>query len=383
MADRPTDRPTGRNTDPGQALIDLRRILAGEKAPTQEPALNKTTLEDQEKIQATLMSAASRFNGLMLRVLDRAGAQATDVVAATSAFTEIVNQLETTFQEVAEIVRMDRIAHAQAMEEMKAQVATAKHRGALLSEQLTALADRVNVDALTNAWNVAALKEMGPNAFKAAQEKKTPLSVVCIDLDKFKAINDTYGHNAGNHVLQEFTAITVKKLLRPSDLFFRTGGDEFVVVLNETDLEGAVKVAERIRVTFEEFAKQKTITYQDNPLEFYTTLGVAELDSYTDHEFNDLLRRADEAETEAKKTRNIVYRTINGDTGEKPHHDPVKSDKERVKVPKRGARKKKEPATETETNPLAAEKGPAKKGATKRQGKTEPDEKVPPTGKLH
>ncbi|ALP54439.1 hypothetical protein Tel_15505 [Candidatus Tenderia electrophaga] len=77
-----------------------------------------------------------------------------------------------------------------------------------------------------------------------------PLSLIAIDLDHFKAINDQYNHQVGDAVLKEFVHL-VQKLLRPSDLLSRTGGEEFAVLLPDTDLEEAGQIAERLRQRLE------------------------------------------------------------------------------------------------------------------------------------
>jgi diguanylate cyclase (GGDEF)-like protein len=78
----------------------------------------------------------------------------------------------------------------------------------------------------------------------------TPLSAVVIDLDHFKALNDRHGHQAGDEVLTAFGA-TLRRGVRASDFAGRWGGEEFVVLLYDTDLEGAMHVAETLRASFD------------------------------------------------------------------------------------------------------------------------------------
>ncbi|MGW0431483.1 diguanylate cyclase [Micromonospora sp. NPDC003197] len=100
-------------------------------------------------------------------------------------------------------------------------------------------------DPLTGLWNYRYLKESIRREVERASRFGRMLSVLALDLDRFKEVNDTYGHPAGDAVLAEF-ARRVRGALREVDLAFRQGGEEFVVLLPETDARGAATVAERL-----------------------------------------------------------------------------------------------------------------------------------------
>ncbi len=100
-------------------------------------------------------------------------------------------------------------------------------------------------DPLTGLWNYRYLKESLRREVKRAGRFQRKLAVLAMDLDRFKEVNDTYGHAVGDAVLFEF-ARRVKKETREVDLAFRHGGDEFVVLLPETDVRGSARVAERL-----------------------------------------------------------------------------------------------------------------------------------------
>ncbi|MEV4759026.1 diguanylate cyclase [Micromonospora sp. NPDC049559] len=100
-------------------------------------------------------------------------------------------------------------------------------------------------DPLTGLWNYRYLKESIRREVERASRFGRMLSVLALDLDRFKDVNDTYGHAAGDAVLAEF-ARRVRGALREVDLAFRQGGEEFVVLLPETDARGAATVAERL-----------------------------------------------------------------------------------------------------------------------------------------
>ncbi|MDX1397449.1 MAG: GGDEF domain-containing protein [Oceanospirillum sp.] len=137
-----------------------------------------------------------------------------------------------------------------------------------------------------------------------SKTEKPAVSVMMLDLDRFKRINDTHGHLTGDRVLQAFSQI-MKDELRNSDILTRYGGEEFAAILPGTSVENALKAAERIRMRCE----QSWVTSKDNePVRFTVSIGVGELAQ--DEEFNDALHRVDNSLYEAKKTgRNKVVQS--------------------------------------------------------------------------
>jgi len=101
-------------------------------------------------------------------------------------------------------------------------------------------------DALTGVLNRGAFFSQAAAAYKSCQRQQTPLSVLLLDLDHFKKINDQFGHHVGDRVLVEFCR-AVRRVLRPSDVLGRYGGEEFAVLLPATSGAIALSVAERIR----------------------------------------------------------------------------------------------------------------------------------------
>lgn len=104
-------------------------------------------------------------------------------------------------------------------------------------------------DSLTGVANRGALLESGERLLKRCLQEGMSFSLIMFDLDHFKRVNDTYGHAAGDAVLREFAA-TCLAILRPTDLFGRYGGEEFVVVLPRATIEAAYVIADRIRNAF-------------------------------------------------------------------------------------------------------------------------------------
>jgi diguanylate cyclase (GGDEF)-like protein len=124
---------------------------------------------------------------------------------------------------------------------------TARVRAALRTKTVRdTLATEASVDALTGLLNRSQLHARAAELVAVAQRHGRSLSCLLADLDHFKRINDTYGHAAGDTVLQQ-AALRVKTEVRISDVAVRYGGEEFLLLLPETDLEGAVTMGERLR----------------------------------------------------------------------------------------------------------------------------------------
>ena len=124
---------------------------------------------------------------------------------------------------------------------------------------------------------------------------KSPLSVLMIDIDDFKKVNDTYGHTVGDKVLKTIAQI-LKTKLRATDVVGRYGGEEFLVVLPETDLQAALTVAEKLRT---EVAK-KTFKYKDQVFKVTISLGAAQLKE--GETIEELINRADQALYTSKRS---------------------------------------------------------------------------------
>lgn len=152
-------------------------------------------------------------------------------------------------------------------------------------------------DSLTGALNRRALIEACEQEFERAQRKPREMSLLAMDLDHFKTINDTYGHQVGDRVLIDFVTRTKAHLRRPDHLG-RFGGEEFVALLPETSLDEAVIVAERIRAEIEHSTA--------NLPACTVSIGVA-ANPPGDRAFDALLARADAALYQAKaEGRNSV-----------------------------------------------------------------------------
>jgi len=165
-------------------------------------------------------------------------------------------------------------------------------RNAILYQQALNAAHK---DPLTGINNRATLEENLNREVKLAQRYERKLSLIILDIDNFKAINDNYGHQAGDKVIKATTDL-MQTCVRGTDMVFRYGGEEFVILLSNTDLAGADLLANRIRQSIAD----TVIEIGSNQLNVSASLGVAELRS---NEMNaTFFTRADKALYQAKNS---------------------------------------------------------------------------------
>jgi len=165
-------------------------------------------------------------------------------------------------------------------------------------------AKEASIDPLTGALNRRKFSEIANIIIGQSQRYNHPLSIMMLDIDFFKKVNDTYGHANGDTVLQEFVQ-TCQKCIRETDILARFGGEEFLILMPETDARKAMELAERIRKNISEL----TISTDGGNISLTVSIGVAnwkkELSS------SELENLADKALYEAKSTgRNRVVELI-------------------------------------------------------------------------
>ncbi|MEY4590009.1 MAG: hypothetical protein RL497_2085 [Pseudomonadota bacterium] len=129
-------------------------------------------------------------------------------------------------------------------------------------------------DGLTGLLNRKTWEETLHHEFKRFTRYGHTCSLLMFDIDHFKRVNDTYGHPAGDEVIRQ-TAAVVRRCIRDIDVAGRYGGEEFAVLLSDTDAQGALVVAERLRTQIE----ANTVYYEDQVIHFTISLGVAEVNS--------------------------------------------------------------------------------------------------------
>lgn len=170
------------------------------------------------------------------------------------------------------------------------------------------LEELARTDPLTGLQNRRAVEEWATRQLNGAARYGFPLWIVIVDLDHFKEVNDTYGHQAGDLVLRRVAEI-IKGNTRSSNLCGRLGGEEFVIVLSQVNVDGAGTAMERIRVKLQ----SEKFEFEGNSLDVTASFGVAGFQGKEAPEFAALLRQADEALYRAKqKGRNRVQFAFEG-----------------------------------------------------------------------
>ena len=183
----------------------------------------------------------------------------------------------------AKIHAMERIA------EMRDQL----HR---LNSELEALSQ---LDSLTQIYNRRTFNEQAQQQWALAKRHQQPISALMIDVDHFKLFNDHYGHPAGDTCLKKVTQAIKSCLHRSADLLGRYGGEEFVVLLPETDAKGAMRVAQSISEALEHLQHRHDVSPTSN---FVTaSIGGATCLRTTGHDLEELIKNADRALYKAKR----------------------------------------------------------------------------------
>jgi len=168
------------------------------------------------------------------------------------------------------------------------------HYQGQLQKALDELALMSRIDGLTQIYNRKHWQDSLEQEYAKACRHKKVLTLIMFDLDHFKLLNDTYGHQGGDKVLIDVGKI-VKSLLRIGDVFGRYGGEEFAIVLPETNKEGAMELAERICQTL----AKTSLSFQDQIINISVSIGVSSLDNNCSS-YEDLIAKADLALYQAK-----------------------------------------------------------------------------------
>ena len=163
-------------------------------------------------------------------------------------------------------------------------------------------------DGLTQTANRGYFDYYLEMEWKRLARSQRPLSLILCDVDYFKAYNDTYGHQAGDRCLQHIAQVLLQTIQRPADLVARYGGEEFAIVLSDTDTDGAVYVAKRIR----KILRSLPLT-ADFPVEkpLTVSMGITTLIPTANHTPQDLIEASDQALYAAKAKGRDRYCVLN------------------------------------------------------------------------
>lgn len=165
-----------------------------------------------------------------------------------------------------------------------------------LEETNKKLEELASKDSLTGIGNRRYYFDFGEKLFSLAKRDNTLLSLITMDIDNFKNINDKFGHQIGDEILKLVSSNIISEL-RKSDISARVGGEEFSIVLPNTDLDKAISIAEKIRI------KIKNIAYKHQNSEVFVTgsFGVSQIIT-NDNYLDDIFARADKALYKAKSS---------------------------------------------------------------------------------
>ncbi|WP_217895695.1 sensor domain-containing diguanylate cyclase [Oceanospirillum sanctuarii] len=171
-------------------------------------------------------------------------------------------------------------------------IATSKIELEKANQELARLS---RTDRLTGLNNRGHWEERLDQEFRRFKRSQTASSLVMFDIDHFKKVNDTYGHQAGDEVIK-LVANTLMQLQRETDISGRYGGEEFGIILPETNAEQAVIMAERLRISLE----AAKVNYEGQEIQFTISLGVCEISNEMT-EYNQWLELADQALYSSKR----------------------------------------------------------------------------------
>ncbi|MFK5984384.1 MAG: GGDEF domain-containing protein [Pseudomonadota bacterium] len=164
-----------------------------------------------------------------------------------------------------------------------------------------------STDPMTKLYNRRHFANVSGHILGLAKREHSDLSIIMLDIDYFKQFNDNYGHKVGDEVIISL-ASTLQAFSRESDVLCRFGGEEFIVLLPETDLDGAIVIAEKMRIFIENSVVEINSNDTDSQqLKVTVSIGVAIIDIKQDSSIEASIQRADKALYRAKKTgRNKV-----------------------------------------------------------------------------
>ena len=160
--------------------------------------------------------------------------------------------------------------------------------------ELSSKLDKLSsTDSLTGIFNRRYLFEISKKIIAVSKREDKDISLAIIDIDNFKKINDTFGHYIGDQVIISFVN-TIRNSIRKNDIFARLGGDEFIVLFQDTSLENALIICEKVKLAI---AKEEI----DKETMYTISIGVSQLDLSSEDIMNEALKKADNALYKSKK----------------------------------------------------------------------------------
>ena len=266
----------------------------------------RDALIKQSMLKQSLTDAKTTLKSLMTTFIDRLG----DLTESTGEYhskiegysqkigkadniTKLSHLLDDIMQDTRVIQASALRSHEELLETRK-RVQESEEKIRQLEQELEQVSEKVREDQLTGALNRRGLDEAYAREATRAQRNNAPICVALLDIDNFKRLNDTMGHQAGDQALIHLTTV-IKESLRPSDVVARYGGEEFVIVLPDTGIEEAEQTIVRLQ---RELTKKYFLSGNDRVLVTFSA-GVALRGEEESQE--DLIGRADSAMYRAKQ----------------------------------------------------------------------------------
>ena len=287
-----------------QDIIDQpldRRVIADA-----ERSLRNAVIK-QGMLKQSLNDAKSTLKNLMASFIDRLGEITESTgeyhqkiegyskkIGKTNNITELSHLLEDIMQDTR-IIQASALRSHEELVGTRKQVEEAQAKIKELEQELNQVSELVQQDQLTGALNRRGMDAAFEREATRADRGHHPLCVALLDIDNFKRLNDTLGHQAGDQALVHLSSV-IKETLRPSDSVARYGGEEFIIILPEVGLEEAAATVERLQ---RELTKKFFLHENDRVLVTFSA-GVAQRALEESQE--DVIGRADKAMYEAKKT---------------------------------------------------------------------------------
>jgi diguanylate cyclase len=261
----------------------------------------------QGLLKKSLTDAKFTLKNLMTNFIDRLGTITVSTgdyhqkiegysqkIAKSNNLNELGNLLDDIMQDTRVIQASALRSHEELVESRK-QVENAEAKIMQLEKELSEASELVHYDQLTGAMNRRGLDSAFDREVKRLERSDSPLCVALLDIDNFKRLNDTMGHQVGDQALVHLCAV-IKEALRPSDSVARYGGEEFVILLPEVGIEEAASAIERLQ---RELTKQYFMHENDRILVTFSA-GVAQRAAEEPQE--EVIGRADKAMYQAKHT---------------------------------------------------------------------------------
>ena len=267
----------------------------------------KEVIFKQSQLKHSLIEAKEALKQMLAGVVDNLSefADSTsdyhdkiETCVAKISKAEDISQLEDVLAEVISETRIIQINAQRSRDELRAskrRVEEADRRINELQTELEKTSTLVRHDQLTGAFNRRGLEEAFENEVARSQRRKSPLCVALLDIDNFKKLNDSLGHDVGDAALIHLVTV-IRETLRPQDTLARFGGEEFIILLPDTPIDDAKKALVRLQ---RELTKRIFLTDNEKVL---ITFSAGVTDFRIDDNQTSVTKRADEAMYSAKKT---------------------------------------------------------------------------------